>query len=445
MNDYRMKSKTQDSGNEQKPISEDPFEIYELLNKKKDKEVSNKETSKDEGLTFPPGFTPNVIDDTVDGQVYGSNKFPNTDSHTTKDSISGPNVRLCEAITNSDSEFVLKTILAQLLVCTDTLSSPLVGFSGGLLCVWDPNTFSKESVTISDSFLAIRGTWISSSMKLLIVSVYAPQDLSRKKSLWEHIYDHRPILMRELVVDYGPSPFRVFHSWFSKDGFDKFVEAWCKEDNQRSNAARSSIQSRVTEIDKLLVKGKGNEGLVSERTSLLKDFHDINACYSLDLAQKAKIRWSIEGDENSKYFHGIINKKRSQLAIRGVLVDGDWIDEPYKVKSEFFNHFMNHFSKHSGPKISSGHQMFKQLSDKQKEILESNVTYEEIKKAVWDCGTNKSPGPDGFTFDFIRRYWKTMDQDVVNDVHEFFNSSKFLLDVTLLLLLLFPKSQTLRL
>ncbi|GKG31240.1 hypothetical protein Tco_0423728, partial [Tanacetum coccineum] len=37
--------------------------------------------------------------------------------------------------------------------------------------------------------------------------------------------------------------------------------------------------------------------------------------------------------------------------------------------------------------------------------LESDVTHDEIKRAVWDCGIDKSPGPDGFTFGFYRRYW----------------------------------------
>ncbi|GJW98630.1 RNA-directed DNA polymerase, eukaryota [Tanacetum coccineum] len=219
------------------------------------------------------------------------------------------------------------------------------------------------------------------------------------------------------------------------------IKAWCKEDNQRSSAARLSIQSRLTELDKLFDKGKGNEDLVTERTSLLKNLQDINSRYSLDLAQKAKIRWSIEGDENSKYFHGIINKKRSQLAICGVLVDGDWIDEPHKVKNEFFSHFSNRFYSHFGPKISLDPQMFKRLSDDQKDNLESNVTYEEIKKAVWDCGTNKSPGPDGFTFDFIRRYWKIMDQDMVNVVRELFVSGKFPPGCNSSFITLIPKKQ----
>ncbi|GKB89566.1 RNA-directed DNA polymerase, eukaryota [Tanacetum coccineum] len=143
------------------------------------------------------------------------------------------------------------------------------------------------------------------------------------------------------------------------------------------------------------------------------------------MAQKAKVRWAIEGDENSKYFHGIINKKRSQLAIHGVLIDGDWIDEPCKVKNEFLMHFANQFESPSGPCIDIDCHLFKKLSSEQVDDLECDVTFDEIKKAVWDCGTNKSPGPDGFSFDFIRTFWDILKHDFVNAIREFFISSKF--------------------
>ncbi|GKB44769.1 RNA-directed DNA polymerase, eukaryota [Tanacetum coccineum] len=77
----------------------------------------------------------------------------------------------------------------------------------------------------------------------------------------------------------------------------------------------------------------------------------------------------------------------------------------------------------------------------QKEDLERSVTYDEIKRAVWDCGTNKSPGPDGFTFNFIRRYWKGIDKDVVKDVEEFFVSSKFPPGSNSSFITLIPKTQ----
>ncbi|GKD44344.1 RNA-directed DNA polymerase, eukaryota, partial [Tanacetum coccineum] len=133
--------------------------------------------------------------------------------------------------------------------------------------------------------------------------------------------------------------------------------------------------------------------------------------------------------------------KRLQLAIRGVLVEGDWINEPYKVKNEFLNHFSNRFSTPSGPSINLDTNMFKQISFDQNVDLESDVTYDEIKKAVWDCGTNKSPGLDGFTFDFIHRYWKIINQDVVNSVREFFVTSKFPPGCNSSFITLIPKKQ----
>nr|GFA42639.1 RNA-directed DNA polymerase, eukaryota, reverse transcriptase zinc-binding domain protein [Tanacetum cinerariifolium] len=64
-----------------------------------------------------------------------------------------------------------------------------------------------------------------------------------------------------------------------------------------------SIQSHLKDLDKIIDQGKCNEEVISERSKLLKDLFDLNSSTTLDLAQKAKIRWAIEGDENFKYFH----------------------------------------------------------------------------------------------------------------------------------------------
>ena len=47
------------------------------------------------------------------------------------------------------------------------------------------------------------------------------------------------------------------------------------------------------------------------------------------------------------------------------------------------------------------------------------------KKVVWDCGTDKSPGPDGFTFVFYRHFWSTIEKDVVEAVRYFFSNANF--------------------
>ncbi|GKC73204.1 RNA-directed DNA polymerase, eukaryota, reverse transcriptase zinc-binding domain protein, partial [Tanacetum coccineum] len=49
---------------------------------------------------------------------------------------------------------------------------------------------------------------------------------------------------------------------------------------------------------------------------------------------------------------------------------------------------------------------------KQQKDLECMVSKEEVKRAVRDCGTDKSSGPDGFTFGFYRHFWSTIENDV---------------------------------
>nr|GFB38723.1 RNA-directed DNA polymerase, eukaryota [Tanacetum cinerariifolium] len=131
---------------------------------------------------------------------------------------------------------------------------------------------------------------------------------------------------------------------------------------------------------------------------VLKQLHDVQSSNNRDIMQKAKIRWAIEGDENSKYFHSIINKKRVSLSVKGVMVDGDWIDDHDLVKQEFRSHFADRFQDPGSKRGSLNFLFPNHLSNDQILELESSISKDEIRTAVWGCGVDKSHGPDGFTF-----------------------------------------------
>ncbi|GJX83306.1 hypothetical protein Tco_0332787 [Tanacetum coccineum] len=58
-----------------------------------------------------------------------------------------------------------------------------VGNSGGILCIWDPNSFRRSSFTRSDYFVIVRGVWLKSGIDLMIVVVYAPQEAKEKRMI----------------------------------------------------------------------------------------------------------------------------------------------------------------------------------------------------------------------------------------------------------------------
>ncbi|GJW73240.1 RNA-directed DNA polymerase, eukaryota, reverse transcriptase zinc-binding domain protein [Tanacetum coccineum] len=69
----------------------------------------------------------------------------------------------------------------------DYVHSDSVGNSGGILCIWDPNSFRRSSFTRSDYFVIVRGVWLKSGIDLMIVVVYAPQEAKEKRMLWDYL------------------------------------------------------------------------------------------------------------------------------------------------------------------------------------------------------------------------------------------------------------------
>ncbi|GKC22246.1 hypothetical protein Tco_1024396 [Tanacetum coccineum] len=63
--------------------------------------------------------------------------------------------------------------------------------------------------------------------------------------------------------------------------------------------------------------------------------------------------------------------------------------------------------------------MFLQLDQCDLSLLEAAFTLEEVKEAVWACSSVKSPGPDGFNFKFIKRYWDLIKFEFFSFIKEF--------------------------
>ncbi|GJT25798.1 putative RNA-directed DNA polymerase, eukaryota, reverse transcriptase zinc-binding domain protein [Tanacetum coccineum] len=104
-------------------------------------------------------------------------------------------------------------------------------------------------------------------------------------------------------------------------------------------------------------------------------------CKVKDLRQKDKTMWAIEGDENSRFFHGIINSNRNHSRINGLSIQGVWVMELTLIKTHIFNAFKAKFHEDvlSRPSFSSNH--FRQLSYEDFNFLDQPFISQEIKDA----------------------------------------------------------------
>nr|GEV13440.1 hypothetical protein [Tanacetum cinerariifolium] len=152
---------------------------------------------------------------------------------------------------------------------------------------------------------------------------------------------------------------------------------------------------------------------------MMKQLEELQHIKNLDLLQNAKIRWAVDADENSKFFHRMFNSKFARTRINGIHYNGSWISGPSMVISHIYNFHKAKFEDNLTHRPRFTSNLFKKISESDGSILDAPFSSDEIKNAVWDCGGGKAPDPDGFTFKFIKRYWDTIGKDFIEMIKMF--------------------------
>lgn len=70
--------------------------------------------------------------------------------------------------------------------------------------------------------------------------------------------------------------------------------------------------------DKVLEDGSGDAQAAINRRNIIAKIRSLDQADLKDAVQKVKVKWNIQADENSKFFHGLINRRRHQLSIKGI-------------------------------------------------------------------------------------------------------------------------------
>ncbi|XP_022031089.1 uncharacterized protein LOC110932035 [Helianthus annuus] len=120
-----------------------------------------------------------------------------------------------------------------------------------------------------------------------------------------------------------------------------------------------------------------NEEELWIKEECLKNIREREFLAAMDLKQKTRCRWAVEGDENSTFFHRLINNRKKKKGIPGLSI-GDNI---------------------------------KRLSVEEVNAISKRFSAKEIKDTVFECGADKAPGPDGFNFNFLKHFWKFFEED----------------------------------
>lgn len=325
------------------------------------------------------------------------------------------------------------------------------------LCTRDFNNFIDEAGLREFNQKGFRYTYMSSRKGvfkwsridrfLVCENVVNKWPNAYVRVLNRNLSDHSPLLFTVVDSNFGPKPFRMFDSWVDRPGCVEVINdvfsSWVVQGPPDMNLLKKlgSLRNRLREwfhqvssLEKLEEMRLREEKEEMERIMETKDVEETevwiwNECKvalesiefhkARDLRQKSRVKWASLGDENSKFFHNIVNGRKAQNSIPGMLIEGVWVTKPAIVKREVLHFYRSHFKEQYPSRpilVCSG---IKQINTMDRDSLVEEFSRQEIKAAVFDCGSNKAPGPDGFNFRFVKRFWSLFEDDFVNILQEF--------------------------
>ncbi|GLT46628.1 hypothetical protein SLA2020_203720 [Shorea laevis] len=337
------------------------------------------------------------------------------------------------------------------------------------------NKFIQDRELIEIPLIGKRFTWVKvdgSAMSKLDRFLMSEEFLLNfpnvsQRALKRDLSDHCPILLKNTEADWGPKPFRSLDCWLQHENFEDFVkDKWSSFEVEGRGGVKlkeklkklkqelkiwnrevfghieKNIEEAKEEINRLDEKGEVEQLAdvqVAKRNDCMHKLWIWNERRDSLLYQKARQKWLKEGDANSKFFHGSIVKRRKQNKLEGVLKDGEWMEGVPQVKAHIRDCFQSKFDDEEWKRPRIDHIRFKQLTIEENTQLLAEFTEEEIKAAVWDCDSNKSPGPDGFNFNFIKQMWPVLKEDICEFMAEFHATGKMARGSNASFIVLIPK------
>ncbi|PWA96075.1 Endonuclease/exonuclease/phosphatase [Artemisia annua] len=122
--------------------------------------------------------------------------------------------------------------------------------------------------------------------------------------LWS---DHNPILFHCYKSDFGPTPFKIYHSWFIRPDFDDLIKLELANLDQNSDGSKKKeLATHLTEIEGKIENGTASLDERDCRVKILLEVANLESLEAMDTVQKVRIKWDIEGDERTKFFHSLV-------------------------------------------------------------------------------------------------------------------------------------------
>ena len=144
---------------------------------------------------------------------------------------------------------------------------------------------------------------------------------------------------------------------------------------------------------------------------------------------RSREKWVELGEKNNAYFLGLEKQRQVKKSINKLSDDnGNIITDQTDLLNKIKHYYANLYKANQPDKSLLEQNIFetnleKKLNDHDKSICDGTLTVDECSDAIFHMKLNKTPGLDGLTVEFYRKFWGKMKDFVVSVLNKGYDES----------------------
>ncbi|KAJ4810728.1 RNA-directed DNA polymerase (reverse transcriptase)-related family protein [Rhynchospora pubera] len=121
--------------------------------------------------------------------------------------------------------------------------------------------------------------------------------------------------------------------------------------------------------------------------------------------QRSSVKWRLEGDRNTHFFHAKATRNKRKNFVQKLEVNGVLYSDQKSKGKAFFDFYCNLMGCSSSPVHDlDWNMLYPAINFQDFSILDSLISVEEVLQVINYWPSNRSPGPDEFTGDFYKHF-----------------------------------------
>ncbi|KAF7143420.1 hypothetical protein RHSIM_Rhsim05G0112800 [Rhododendron simsii] len=235
------------------------------------------------------------------------------------------------------------------------------------------------------------------------------------------------LLNTDLSLNKVKKPFKFESFWTTEESCKQIVSSSWAQNVNGSNMFRLCKKLRGSK-DKLKEWHKNN-------------FEDLRLPIAVLKDRLAEVQKKAEAGFSSKLYieEKIMRRQRNQV-VKLKDENDEWQTDPDLIANTIQSHFTKLYAAPPNREFEDILSLVDPIGTEEvNAALTKSVSLEEVQKAVFQMGSLKAPGSDGFPSIFYQKYWDVVREDVFTGVNEFFQNGHILKEMNHTNVALIPK------